>query len=201
MREKMQIRLATPEDSSALLEIYSQYIETQTTFEYALPSKQEFTKRIAGIGRDYPYLVCECMNERKIIGYAYAHRAMLRAAYQWNAELSIYLDRNFISRGLGKKLYACLIELLKPQGIRTVLASVTAHNPRSDALHKSFGFEIFGIYRNAGYKCSDWHDVIIYGKQIAPYDNAPKPLIPFSKLPQEQIAGIIARFNQSWQPQ
>ena len=84
----------------------------------------EFTERIYNISKGYPYIVCED-EEGAIIGYAYAHRHMEREAYQWNAELSIYIDRTFISKGIGKKLYCILIEILKLQGIRTVYGCVT----------------------------------------------------------------------------
>ena len=38
----MNIRLARPGDSAALLRIYAQYIDTPVTFEYTLPSENEF---------------------------------------------------------------------------------------------------------------------------------------------------------------
>lgn len=52
-------------------------------------------RRIEGIGRAYPYLLCR--EGERTVGYAYAHRQMEREAYQWNAELSVYLDRAFTS--------------------------------------------------------------------------------------------------------
>ena len=55
----MLIRLATPEDSRTLLEIYAQYIETPITFEYALPDEREFAARVRGISERYPYIICE----------------------------------------------------------------------------------------------------------------------------------------------
>ena len=63
----------------------------------------------------YPYLVWQ--EDGKILGYAYAHRHMERAAYQWNAELSVYLDRAARGRGLGRRLYGALMELLTMQGV------------------------------------------------------------------------------------
>ena len=55
----MIIRLANIEDSNALLNIYSQYIDTAITFECVLPTEKQFKERIVGIIKDYPYLVCE----------------------------------------------------------------------------------------------------------------------------------------------
>ena len=54
----MILRFVTPQDCPALLDIYAQYIDTGVTFEYDLPTREEFTARISGICRDYPYLVC-----------------------------------------------------------------------------------------------------------------------------------------------
>ena len=80
----MNVRWARPQDSAALLRIYAQYIDTPVTFEYTLPSENEFAARIGAISAEYPYLVCE--EDGETLGYAYAHRQAEREAYQWNAE-------------------------------------------------------------------------------------------------------------------
>ena len=138
----MGIRFAKSEDAKNLLNIYEQYIDTPITFEYVLPTIEEFAGRIGQIGAFYPYLICE--DGGQAIGYAYGHRAMERAAYQWNAELSIYLDQNSTSKGLGKCLYAQLIDILKLQGIRNVYGCVTIPNEKSEGLHLAMGFKKSG---------------------------------------------------------
>ena len=60
-------------------------------YEYVAPSPDEFRRRIAEIGAFYPYPVCEL--DGRIAGYAYAHRYHERAAYAWDAELSVYVDK------------------------------------------------------------------------------------------------------------
>lgn len=135
-------RFAAPADSAALLKIYGEYLDTPITFECALPSEAEFAGRIAAIGREYPYLVC--LEKGRIVGYAYAHRQAERAAYQWNAELSVYLDRSCTSRGLGRRLYGALIDILRLQGIRTVYGCVTVPNEKSEGLHQALGFPAAG---------------------------------------------------------
>ena len=104
----MEIRFVVPDDSRALLDVYAQYVDTPVTFECALPSEHEFSERIAAVSAWYPWLVCG--EGGQIAGYACAHRYMEREAYQWGAELSVYLDRNHTSRGLGKRLYRMLME-------------------------------------------------------------------------------------------
>lgn len=195
----MTIRFAAAGDAGALLEIYAQYIDTPITFECRPPSEEEFSGRITGIAKEYPYLVCE--EGGRIIGYAYAHRHMEREAYQWNAELSVYLHQSFTARGLGKTLYLILIEILKLQGIRTVYGVVTAPNAKSEGLHASLGFQLLGTCHRAGYKCGKWHDVMWFEKQIAPYDSSPKPIISINEIPGEKLDEIITlRFPGAYMP-
>lgn len=186
----MQIRFVTPYDCEQILRIYSQYIETPTTFEYTLPSEWEFSRRIENVAGFYPYLVCE--QDGDIIGYAYAHRHMEREAYQWNAELSVYLDQTFTSKGLGKKLYRMLIDMLKLQGVKTVYGGVTVPNEKSRALHETLGFQLLGTYHKAGYKNGKWHDVMWFEKAIADYDACPQPILSINSVPQERLQQIIS---------
>lgn len=189
----MGIRMATTADSAELLAIYSQYIDTSITFEYTLPSWAEFAARIAGILAEYPYLVWQ--EDGRILGYAYAHRHMERAAYQWNAELSVYLDRTACRRGLGRRLYGALMELLKMQGVLTAHALVTSPNPASQALHQSMGFGLTAVQRLAGYKNGAWHDVLWYEKELAPRGPEPAAPVPLSALPQPQVESVLEAFS------
>ena len=170
-------RFAAPADSAALLKIYGEYLDTPITFECALPSEAEFAGRIAAVGREYPYLVC--LEKGRIVGYAYAHRQAERAAYQWNAELSVYLDRSCTSRGLGRRLYG----------------AVTVPNEKSEGLHQALGFRRLGTYRSTGYKCGAWRDVAWFEKPIAPYDQNPEPIRPVGDIPAEALAAILKRYE------
>ena len=119
MEQQWTIRLSAPQDAAALLDIYTPYItDTAVTFEYDVPTAEEFAARVREISAWYPYLVCERAGE--IAGYAYAHRLRERAAYDWAAELSVYLARGMQGKGLGTMLYRCLIELLGLQHLHDV---------------------------------------------------------------------------------
>lgn len=126
------MRMAVMEDAPEILAIYEPYIrKTTITFEYEVPTVEAFRQRMAGILGAYPYLVCEM--DGKIAAYAYAHRFQERAAYQWNAELSVYVDENCTGMGMGKALYQALIEILKCQNVKNAYALVTSPNEKSDA--------------------------------------------------------------------
>ena len=63
------IREATINDASRLLEIYGYYVqETAISFEYEIPSVEEFRERIERTLVRYPYLVLE--EEGLVLGYS-----------------------------------------------------------------------------------------------------------------------------------
>ena len=186
----MRYRLATEADAEVLLTIYGQYIETEITFEYRLPSLDEFRKRIRDILLFYPYRVAE--EDGKVIGYAYAHRHMQREAYQWNAELSIYLDQKATSKGIGTELAKKIIAILKLQGLQKVCSGITQPNHKSNGLHEKLGFYLIGTYRNAGFKAGRWYDVSWFQKDIGKHLPQPEKPISLCELKHEQIDLILS---------
>ena len=189
----MNIRFATEADAAGILAVYAPYIQTPVTFEYDCPSPEEFAGRVRDISANWPYLVCE--DAGRVIGYAYAHLARERAAYGWYAELSIYLDREHTGRGLGRKLYGLLLDLLRLQGVKTAMGCVTAPNPASEALHAAMGFRLAGTSCNAGYKNGRWHDVLWYEKALAPCDVPPAPVTPIGRLDPDAVAERMAFYS------
>ncbi|HHY81850.1 MAG TPA: N-acetyltransferase [Clostridiales bacterium] len=191
----ISFRLAQETDAEEILRIYEPYIKyTAITFECETPSVDEFKRRIREISSDYPYIVC--ILDGKIIGYAYAHRHMERAAYQWNVELSVYIDKAYLRHGVGKALYSALIEILKKQNVRNVYGCITSPNENSERLHKYFGFKKIGVFHNTGYKCGAWHDVVWYEKAIGDYCLDPKPFVSIQKIDKNVITEILNRYNR-----
>ena len=100
----MEIRIADTKDAEAIREIYAPYVlNTAVSFEYEVPSVEEFRKRIANTLAEYPYLAAE--EDGVILGYAYAGVFHARPAYKHCVELSIYVRQDCRGRGVGKGLY------------------------------------------------------------------------------------------------
>lgn len=184
------IRWATEKDAQAILAIYAPYIEnTSITFETRVPTLDEFVARMRSVIGNYPYLVLE---ENGIVrGYAYAHRQAERAAYAWNAELSVYLEQECTGHGWGRALSQAVCDLLKLQGIRNVFSLITQPNRPSMRMHEALGFKLMGIQENAGYKCGAWHDVAWLQKQIGSFTDKPQPHCPLREVNQAEASEII----------
>ena len=110
----MKIRIATTEDAKEIRKLYAPYVlNTAVSFEYEVPSVEEFQNRIGNTLKEYPYLVA--VENNAIIGYAYASAFHSREAYKHSAELSVYVKQNYKGQGIGRRLYSKLEELLLKQ--------------------------------------------------------------------------------------
>ena len=194
MKQHFVIRRAAESDAPALLDIYAPYIrDTAITFEYDVPTAEEFVARIADILKTHPYLVCE--QDGKPVGYAYAHRIRERAAYDWAAELSIYLAPEAQGQGVGTALYRCLVDLLAMQNLRILYGCVTLPNGKSQKLHEKLGFSLVGVWHGSGWKRNGWHDVGWFEKRIGACC-MPQPVVPFEKLDRKKIQACLHRYTE-----
>ncbi len=170
----VSIRTIDKNDTQEVLEIYAYYIlNTPITFDYHVPSTSEFIEKITTITRDYPWLVC--VENEKIIGYAYGSMHRAKTAYQWSPESTIYLANGTYRKGLGRVLYETLFSLLKLQGYVNVYAGVTVPNINSEEFHKALGFKEIGLFHKAGYKLGEWHDTKWFELHISEHAHDPVP--------------------------
>lgn len=194
MDSKIQLRLIKKTDAEDIYSIYKYYIEhTTITFECKIPSLDEFKNRIMKISKNYAYIVCQ-INE-KVIGYAYASRLRERDAYQWDTELSIYLDKDYTNQKIGNILYSALLDILKLQNIYNVYGVITQPNRRSEKLHEKLGFKEIGVFHKTGNKFNEWLDVIWYEKNIQKYNNMPNPLLSINEIDNNEIDKILIHYQ------
>lgn len=185
MSHSIRLRTATPADAPALLAIYAPYVrQTAITFEYEVPDEAEFARRIAGTLQNYPYLVVEC--DGAPVGYAYAGHYRSRTAYDWDAELSIYLAPDAQRHRLGTRLYRALLALLHAQNVVSAYACITQPG-QSLAFHESLGFQKVGVFPRCGWKFECWHDVAWLEVALRQRVTAPEPFLPFPALPEETV--------------
>ncbi|MCO1660364.1 GNAT family N-acetyltransferase [Pseudonocardia humida] len=155
------IRAASVRDAEACAAIYAPYVtDTAITFETEPPSAADMAGRIAASADRHAWLVAaEGPDDDRIVGYAYGAPFQARPAYRWSCLVSVYLQVGRRRTGLGRALYAELLERLAARGYRTAVAGITLPNEASTGLHRAMGFEHVGTYRRIGWKFESWHDV------------------------------------------
>lgn len=170
--EDVKLRVAKLEDAEELLDIYSYYVEkTSITFEWEVPSVEEFRTRIQNTLKKYPYIVA--VQNGKIIAYAYASPFKTRAAYDWAVETSIYVHKDFRRGGTGRLILNRLEKLLAEQNILNVNACI-AYPPVEDEyltrdsvrFHEKMGYRMVGEFHQCGYKFNRWYNMVWMEKII-----------------------------------
>ena len=181
-------RTATVEDAQSILDIYSYYVKkTAITFEYEVPSVEEFANRIRSTLEKYPYIVA--LQDEKIIGYGYAGVFKGRAAYDWACEMTIYLSGTIQKKGVGKRLYLYLEEILKKMGICNLYACITYPeiedeyvSKNSAQFHEHLGYRFVGTFKQCGYKFNRWYDMVWMEKMIGEHKKNQENITWFSQL-------------------
>lgn len=181
----MQIRLAAATDGDSMAAIYAPIVaSTSISFETESPGGGEMAKRISATLPRYPWLVAE--DSWHAAGFAYAGPHRTRAAYRWATEVSVYVATGSRRRGVARRLYGALLELLDAQGFRAAYAGITQPNPASVAFHESVGFTPVGVYRSAGWKDGAWHDVgwwqLVLGDGSPPDEVATLDAVPVDTI-------------------
>jgi L-amino acid N-acyltransferase YncA len=175
------LRLATPADGDAVAAIYAPYVaDTSISFELVPPTGEEMAGRIARIIERGPYVVAEV--DGVVRAYAYAGRFRDRAAYDWTAESTVYVDRTLHRTGLGRATMEAVLRVLRLQGFLTVVAGVTPPNPGSEGLHLALGFERVGTFEGVGWKNGRWWDVAFFQLALSPHADGSDPE-PIRALP------------------
>jgi phosphinothricin acetyltransferase len=177
------IRLADPiRDAPAIADVYRPYVEqTPISFELQPPSAAEMRSRMEKVLARLPWLVAEQSGE--LVGYAYAGAHGERAAYDWSADISVYVRVDRQRQGVGRALYTALLDVLRALGYVNVYAGITLPNPGSVGLHESIGMRHLGTYHRVGWKSDTWWDVGWYELRLAEPSGEPRPPRSIHELP------------------
>lgn len=161
------IRPGRADDLPALTELYNHYVrETPITFDlepFSEAGRREWLRGFAETGR-HRLWVSESAG--RLSGYASSRSFRPKAAYDTTVETTIYLAPDATGAGLGRRLYGVLLDSLVGQGVHRAVGGVTLPNPASLALHRRFGFESIGIFREVGYKFERYWDVQWFQKEL-----------------------------------
>src|SRR5258706_8220935 len=163
MMSEVTIRAAERCDLPELLAIYNHYVSnTPITFDLeprTLAQRQEWLDGFATTGK---YRCFVALRDDRPIGWACSARFKEKAAYDTSIEASVYLSPSESGKGLGRRLYQTLFDALSSEDIHRAFGGITLPNAPSVGLHKAFGFEHAGTYREIGRKFGKFWDVALY---------------------------------------
>lgn len=156
----IRLREARGDDAGAIASIYDHYVErTVVTFELDPVPAATMRERIEAVhARGLPWLVAGD-GDGGLAGYAYAAPWRDRAAYRHSVETTVYLARGRTGAGIGRRLYAALLETLDQRDVHAAIGGIALPNAASIGLHEALGFVKVAHFPQVGRKFDRWIDV------------------------------------------
>lgn len=170
----LALRPAGEGDVTRIAAIYADHVLTGlASFELTPPDAAEMARRRADVvARGLPFVVAELGGT--VVGYAYAAPYRLRPAYDYTVEDSIYVHRDAVGRGAGRRLLERLIADCTAAGYRQMIAVIgDSGNRASIALHAACGFAHVGLLTSVGYKFGRWVDSVLMQRPLGSGDATP----------------------------
>ena len=165
------MRPAIAADLAAVQGIYAHAVSTgMASFEEVPPPLEEMRRRFDDVlAHGLPYLAAEV--DGRLAGYGYCTLYRTRSAYRYSLEDSIYVDKDFHGRGIGRAILAELIARCEGLGYRQIIAVIgDSANAASIGLHASLGFLRVGTLRSSGFKFGRWVDSVLMQRPLGPGD-------------------------------
>lgn len=160
-------RNAHIEDLDRIVEIYNSTVHSRMVTADTEPVSIE--SRMAWFlehnPKTRPLWVVEDENN-DMVGWVSFQSFYGRPAYSNTAEISIYLDPAFRSKGMGKKILHHVFNQVRSLGINTLLGFIFAHNEPSVKLFRQMGFEDWATLPNIANIDGVERSVKILGKRI-----------------------------------
>jgi len=175
-KSDVEIRIASLTDVARITEIYNQAIvHTVATFDTEPKEAHAMEPWFNRHGDSYPVFVASVDQDEYgspvtdnqdaldyVVGWASLSRWSDRSAYDRTAEVSLYIDESFQSRGIGRMLFKQLLDAAPRVGLHTLISRIAGENEVSIHLHRKFGFDHIGTMREVGFKFGRLLDVHLY---------------------------------------
>ncbi len=151
------IREMRKSDWECIANIYKQSLESgNITFTSKMPTYEEWDE-------DH---IKECRfvfeEDGRVVGYTMIAPTSKRDAYKGVVELSIFVDKSVLHKGIGTKLLTTLCEETEKKGYWTLYSAIFAVNTPSIELHKKCGFRIVGTREDiARNRFGEWRSTVI----------------------------------------
>ncbi|WP_444647746.1 GNAT family N-acetyltransferase [Flavobacterium columnare] len=156
----IQIKEAKFEDLLEILEIINYEILNSTSiWEYDIRTLEQQQKIFEEKKiNNQPFLIA--IKENKIVGFGTYGSFRFKIGYQFTAEHSVYVHKDFHENGIGSLLLKELIKIAKKEKIHTLIGVIDSENLGSLAFHKKLGFQEVGHIKETGFKFNKWLDSI-----------------------------------------
>jgi phosphinothricin acetyltransferase len=162
----VSVRPATADDAAAICTIYNQGIEDRiATLETELRTPEERRRWMAARGPRHPVVVAT--SDDQIVGWGSLNSFNPRPAYDHVVDLSVYVERSWRGRGVGKVLLGHLLDRARELAYHKMVLATFPYNTTGVALYRRMGFTPVGVYHEQGQLDGRWVDVLIMERLLS----------------------------------
>jgi len=163
----MQIRFENVIDEhiNELMAIYNYYVVNTTYTLHEEPLSNVEMKNILYF-HDIRSGAFTILLDNKMVGYITLTKHKNRCAYQDTGELAIYLDKNFLRRGIGKEALKFMEMFAVEKKYHTLIANISSDNTNSIKLFESFGYQQCAHFKEIAKKFGIYLDINSYQKML-----------------------------------
>jgi L-amino acid N-acyltransferase YncA len=167
-----RLRLAVPDDAATICRIYNQGIEDRlATLETELRTPDERRQWLSARSPRHPVVVAEVEDGGEapgpqVVAWGSLNPYNPRHAYRFVADFSIYVERAWRGKGVGRVLLERLVALGREHGYHKLVLSAFPTNDAGMALYQKLGFRTVGIYKEQGQLDGRWVDTIVMEKLL-----------------------------------
>jgi L-amino acid N-acyltransferase YncA len=159
------IRPATAADADAICAIHNQgIVDRIATLDTTLRTPEGVGEWLSARSTRHPVIVAGL--DGATVAWASLNTFNSRAAYDHVADISVYVERSWRGKGIGRQLLERLIELARALEYHKLVLAAMAYNEAGIALYTRTGFSKVGIYREQGRLDGKWVDVAIMEKLL-----------------------------------
>lgn len=150
----------------AIKEIYNYYVQNTTvTFHSELLDRQEMREILFFKNpRFSSYAILN--KEKTVLGYVILGYYKPRQAYDFTAEVTIYLHPDQTGKGIGNKAMEFIEKVARDKKFHALLGVICSENDASIKLFKKFGYWECAYFKEVGLKYNRLLDVVIYEKLL-----------------------------------
>ena len=176
MQESVQdirVRPSTEVDVPAMIDIYAHHVQRGLgEYEFEAMHPEDIKRRRKNmLRRRLPHLVAE--RDGSVVGYAYAVPFRKRPAYRYAVKHSIYVHKDHLHSGIGRRLLPALIDACAKAGYRQMIAYIDVSNLPSIQLHEAHQFRRVGILEGVGFKFGRWTNSLMMQRALGPGSSLP----------------------------
>jgi L-amino acid N-acyltransferase YncA len=153
------------EQLAKIIAIYNHYVLNSTDTFHAHPLTIQEMRELVFFANP-KYKTFAIMDDYNLCGYVILTQYKKREAYDGTAEVTVYLQPDFIGKGLGSLAVRYIEDFAKKSNIHVLIATICGGNDKSIKLFEKNGYFKCAHYKEVGKKFGQLLDIVAYQKII-----------------------------------